>query len=75
MNILKSIESKRKELCILKSTISNDMGISGVTYWHIMKGDQEIRFSELKKIAHIFECNIDLKIIDGVEELTLTNKY
>ena len=73
MDIQQAIKQKCKERKITLKTVAGRMGVSSVTLWNKLSGS-DIKVGDLKMIASILDCDIDLKIVNGVEDLTLTER-
>ena len=50
------------------------MNVSRLTLYNILSGKQELRISDLKIITGILNCNSQMNITNGQEELILIDK-
>jgi DNA-binding Xre family transcriptional regulator len=75
VKIGKVVKRMRIKLDISVKRISNELGISKVTYWKMETGQQEIRMNQLNKLANIFECSWSYSCIGEEEELIFIKKY
>jgi len=74
MDIQTTIKRKCKDKKVTLKSVAEKMRVSSVTLWSKLSGEQDIKVDDLKVIADILDCDFILKVVDGVEDLTLTER-
>lgn len=74
MDIQTVIKKKCKEKNVTLKSVAGKMRVSSVTLWNKLSGGQDIKVDDLKVIADILDCDFDLKVIDGIEDLTFVER-
>jgi len=74
MDIQNIVKSKLKQRSLTLTDLAYRMSISKVSLWRILSGKQDINVAEIKKIADVCNCDVDMKIINGQVQLKLIDR-
>jgi transcriptional regulator with XRE-family HTH domain len=74
MDIQIAVKKKCKEKSISLKSIAGSMGISNVTLWKKLSGQQDIKVADLKMVSEALNCDFVLEVTSGEEKLTLIDR-